>query len=116
MRLLVFVRETPSAPVHDIEVAAVNTGFKTVAGRLPNKGGLVVKLSIGATTLSFISCHLTAHEVTSTRPVSHFAPGEGVSRSSARPARRLKAGETWAAPMSHPPRLLQRGGLETVYF
>ena len=33
-----------------------------VAGLLGNKGGLVVRLAIGQTTLAFCACHLAAHE------------------------------------------------------
>lgn len=60
MRLLVFTRRTPRQPVHSIETSAENTG--ALFGTLPNKGGLVVRLAFGVTSLSFVGCHLCAHE------------------------------------------------------
>lgn len=62
MQLLVFTRSVPTYPVHSVESAAENTGFNTKFGHLPNKGGLVTKLTVGTTDLCFIGCHLAAHE------------------------------------------------------
>lgn len=62
MRLLIFTRSTPRFPIHSIETSAVNTGLKILGQRQPNKGGIVIKLVLGMTTLCFVSCHLAAHE------------------------------------------------------
>ena len=72
MRLLVFVRVTPGAPLAeaaaaarakacDFEVAAAeNVGLGGVGA---NKGGQLLALRLcGATTLGFVSAHLNAHE------------------------------------------------------
>lgn len=59
MKLVVFVRATPSQPVHSVEVSAENTGALGIG---PNKGGLLVRFVHGVTSLCFISCHLEAHE------------------------------------------------------
>ena len=59
MRLLVFVRRPLSPSVADVEVSAENTGLGHV---LANKGGIVARLTLGETSLCFVSCHLQAHE------------------------------------------------------
>ena len=43
----------------DVEVVAENTGLGHV---LANKGGIVARVTLGETSLCFISCHLQAHE------------------------------------------------------
>ena len=45
---------------HSIETSAENTG--ALFGTMPNKGGLVVRLAFGVTSLTFVGCHLCAHE------------------------------------------------------
>ena len=45
--------------VHHIASAYSATGVGSVIG---NKGGLVVRLSVGQTSIAFCSCHLAAHE------------------------------------------------------
>ena len=59
MRLLVYSRSSSKARFVVKSARAKNTG---VAG-LPNKGGIVVEIEVNeTTTLSFMSCHLEAHE------------------------------------------------------
>jgi hypothetical protein len=58
MRLNVYVRARLLSCVHSVATASAATG---VAGVLGNKGGLVVKLNLGHTSLAFVSCHLAAH-------------------------------------------------------
>jgi hypothetical protein len=56
---MVFIRQKYLLNVKNVEKSAENTGFLHV---FPNKGGLCISLTIFGTILSFISCHLTAHE------------------------------------------------------
>ena len=66
MRLLVFGRtqsfdpvEDPPLPLQVLHTAAQNTGRAGLA----NKGGIVTEILVnGSTRLSFVSCHLEAHE------------------------------------------------------
>eukprot|EP00978_Attheya_sp_CCMP212_P014424 scaffold36747_cov46-Attheya_sp.AAC.2 len=57
MRLVVLVKH--NVPVDHVTVVAENTGLASV---LANKGGIVATLTIQQTRLSFLSCHLEAHE------------------------------------------------------
>jgi hypothetical protein len=57
MRLVVLVKQ--NVPVDHVTVLAENTGLASV---LANKGGIVATLTIQQTRLSFLSCHLEAHE------------------------------------------------------
>ena len=62
MRLAIFARETHMAgdapTIRDVQVARSATG---VGGVMGNKGGLVVALTFGETTLCFVSAHLAVH-------------------------------------------------------
>ena len=63
MRLCVFARTEhlaggEHAAIHHVRAARSATGFASVLG---NKGGLVVTLQFGGTSLCFVSCHLAAH-------------------------------------------------------
>ncbi|GMH99615.1 hypothetical protein TrVE_jg1807 [Triparma verrucosa] len=59
MRLHIYIRNSLCPAVSDVEVAAENTGL---AHLLANKGGIVARITLGETSLSFLSCHLQAHE------------------------------------------------------
>ena len=59
MRLSVYVKASQRANVTKVHVASAATGGP--GGMLGNKGGLVVRLRLGATSLAFVSCHLAAH-------------------------------------------------------
>ncbi len=59
MRLHVYLRSALVPALTDVEVIAENTGIGHV---LANKGGIAARVSIGPTSLSFISCHISAHE------------------------------------------------------
>ncbi|GMH51159.1 hypothetical protein TrLO_g3571 [Triparma laevis f. longispina] len=59
MRLHVYIRNSLCQAVTDVEVAAENTGLGHL---LANKGGIVARITLGETSLSFLSCHLQAHE------------------------------------------------------
>lgn len=59
MQLLIFCRRELKHAISKVERSSENTGFLHL---LPNKGGLCITLTIGQTTLAFISCHLAAHE------------------------------------------------------
>eukprot|EP00041_Stephanoeca_diplocostata_P028179 m.789415 g.789415 ORF g.789415 m.789415 type:complete len:447 (-) comp23323_c0_seq15:3968-5308(-) len=62
MRLTVHARDEhvkgPAKCITHVETAKSATG---IGGVLGNKGGLIVKLDYGTTTLAFVSCHLAAH-------------------------------------------------------
>merc|ERR1711871_842603 len=58
MRLTVYCTEKLRPHVHHIATAYAATGL---AG-MPNKGGLVVRMTVGSTTFAFCSCHLHAFE------------------------------------------------------
>lgn len=68
MRLLVFARLEycdgscqwqGGSVVHSVKTTCSSTGM--MGGKVGNKGGLVVSLSFGPTSLCFVSCHLAAH-------------------------------------------------------
>ena len=59
MQLLVFIRDEHAEYIDSIEVKQENTGFLSI---LPNKGGLRISFNVYGTYLTFISCHLAAHE------------------------------------------------------
>jgi hypothetical protein len=59
MQQLVFARTSLQKFITDVEMSAENTGFLHV---FPNKGGLCISFHVHGTSLTFISCHLTAHE------------------------------------------------------
>ncbi len=61
MQLILFSRNDLVPHISRLEQSAENTGFLHV---LPNKGGLCSSLAVYGTVLSFISCHLAAHEGT----------------------------------------------------
>ena len=58
MRLRIYARKALAPSIRHVERSRAATG---VAG-MPNKGGLVVRLTVGRTTFAFCSCHLEAHE------------------------------------------------------
>ena len=62
MRLTVYAKRSllsgSRACVSHVQSAISATG---VAGVLGNKGGLVVRMNVGTTSLAFVSCHLAAH-------------------------------------------------------
>ena len=59
MQLIVFVKDEHKLNVTNIEYKQENTGFLSI---LPNKGGLRISFNIYGTYVTFISCHLAAHE------------------------------------------------------
>ena len=61
MRLSVYAKASHlrDKTIHHVQTATSATGG--VGGLLGNKGGLVVKLDFGLTSLVFVSCHLAAH-------------------------------------------------------
>jgi hypothetical protein len=59
MQLMVFIRESLKPAVSKVEKMAENTGFMHV---FPNKGGICLSMKLWGTLISFVSCHLTAHE------------------------------------------------------
>jgi hypothetical protein len=59
MQLFIFARRELEQGITNIEKSSENTGFLHV---FPNKGGINVSMSIDGTNLSFVSCHLAAHE------------------------------------------------------
>jgi endonuclease/exonuclease/phosphatase family metal-dependent hydrolase len=58
MRLTVYAKLTRRSSINNVQKAISATG---VGGVLGNKGGLIVRLNVGQTSLAFISCHLAAH-------------------------------------------------------
>ena len=62
MRLTVYARiehlGTEGALITGVQAAHSATG---IGGVLGNKGGLIIKLNFGPTSLAFVSCHLAAH-------------------------------------------------------
>ena len=62
MRLVVFARKEhivgESAPIRGVQSARSATGIGGVMG---NKGGLVISMQFGQTSLCFVSAHLAAH-------------------------------------------------------
>jgi hypothetical protein len=59
MQLIIYCRRELKHAVKNVQTMKENTGFLHV---FPNKGGLCVSLTVSETTLTFISCHLTALE------------------------------------------------------
>ena len=60
MRLGVYChKDLATSSAHHVGIARAATG---VAGVVGNKGGLVVRLTLGHTSFAFCSCHLAAHE------------------------------------------------------
>lgn len=59
MQQLIFARHSLDRFISNVEMSAENTGFLHV---FPNKGGLCISFNVHGTSLTFISCHLTAHE------------------------------------------------------
>merc|ERR1711998_736762 len=59
MRLIVFAHRNLRGHLSAIDVMDEATGLAHVVG---NKGGLVVRMCVGLTSLAFVSCHLAAHE------------------------------------------------------
>ena len=59
MQIYVMVRKNLFDAISNFEERLENTGFLHV---FPNKGGILVSFDLYGTTLSFITCHLTAHE------------------------------------------------------
>ena len=63
MRLTIYAKvewaRGVSPKIHHVQVAKSATG---VAGVLANKGGIVIRLDFGRTSLGFCSCHLAAHD------------------------------------------------------
>lgn len=57
--LLVYARNSLRGEISKVESSAENTGFLKV---FPNKGALCTSLRLRGTRLSFVSCHLAAHE------------------------------------------------------
>lgn len=57
--LLVYARNSLRRELSEVECSAENTGFLKV---FPNKGALCTSLRLRGARLSFVSCHLTAHE------------------------------------------------------
>jgi hypothetical protein len=68
MQQYVFAKESIKDRITNVEKFAENTGFFHV---FPNKGGLRVSFLLDQTSLAFVSCHLTAHEV---RRILIFSP------------------------------------------
>lgn len=59
MRLYVLALEQLAEEISDVYVAGENTG---IGGVMANKGGIIVTLTVRGTRLSFMTCHLEAHE------------------------------------------------------
>eukprot|EP00520_Triparma_pacifica_P015097 CAMPEP_0118639124 /NCGR_PEP_ID=MMETSP0785-20121206/4058_1 /TAXON_ID=91992 /ORGANISM="Bolidomonas pacifica, Strain CCMP 1866" /LENGTH=672 /DNA_ID=CAMNT_0006530435 /DNA_START=122 /DNA_END=2137 /DNA_ORIENTATION=- len=59
MRLHIYVRSSLVPALTDVEVAAENTG---IGHLLANKGGIAARLTFTDTSLSFVTCHIQAHE------------------------------------------------------
>jgi len=59
MKLMVFCHKALAPHISDVCSMKEATGLLHVVG---NKGGLVVRMKVGQTTLAFVSCHLAAHE------------------------------------------------------
>jgi hypothetical protein len=59
MRLHIYLRNELIPALTDATVSAENTGIGHV---LANKGGIAARICISSTALSFVSCHLNAHE------------------------------------------------------
>lgn len=59
MQLIIYARHAIKYAIREVRSSKENTGFLYV---FPNKGGLCVSLSIGQTSFTFISCHLTAQD------------------------------------------------------
>lgn len=57
--MFVFARQELQEAISDVDQSVENTGFLHL---FPNKGGLLVTMTIHGTKIAFISCHLTAHE------------------------------------------------------
>ncbi|KAL9184897.1 hypothetical protein ACHAXT_002674 [Thalassiosira profunda] len=59
MRLIVLARKEIAGEITDVHMAGENTGIGSV---LANKGGIICTLTLRGTRLSFMTCHLEAHE------------------------------------------------------
>ena len=59
MKLMVFCHKAVAPHISQVACMDEATGLLHVVG---NKGGLVVRMRVGQTTLAFVSCHLAAHE------------------------------------------------------
>jgi hypothetical protein len=59
MRLHIYVRTALVPALTDVEVAAENTG---IGHLLANKGGIAARITFTDTSLSFVTCHIQAHE------------------------------------------------------
>lgn len=65
MRLFILARSNLAESISEVYVAAENTGIGSI---MANKGGIIVTLTLGnMTRLSFMTCHLEAHE-----GISHY--------------------------------------------
>lgn len=65
MRMIVLVKKNLVNDIEYLDCLAGNTGIGNFIGMgtyLPNKGGIIVNLSIYKTKLSFVTAHLAAHE------------------------------------------------------
>jgi hypothetical protein len=59
MRLHIYVRTALVPALTDVEVVAENTG---IGHFLANKGGIAARITFTDTSLSFVTCHIQAHE------------------------------------------------------
>jgi len=59
MRLFILVKKKLADEVSEVRVKAENTGIGSI---LANKGGIVATMTIRKTRLTFMTCHLEAHE------------------------------------------------------
>lgn len=59
MMLVLFVEESLSAHVQEVEAHWVGTG---ILGKMGNKGAVAVRLRLHASPLCFVCCHLAAHQ------------------------------------------------------
>ena len=63
MRLSVYAKQEWLTGRHKCisEVQSAYSATGALNGTFGNKGGLVVKLDFGGTSMAFVSCHLAAH-------------------------------------------------------
>jgi len=59
MRLIVLALKDLTEEISDVYIAGENTGIGSV---LANKGGIITTFNLRGTRLSFMTCHLEAHE------------------------------------------------------
>lgn len=59
MMLVLFVEESLSAHVQEVEAHWVGTG---ILGKMGNKGAVAVRLRLHASPICFVCCHLAAHQ------------------------------------------------------